>query len=79
LSFRRAADDCSVSQPSLSAQIAQLEAALGVQLFERSRRRVLLTNAGRDVLERARRLLVEAASFPAAYGRWLKWLRAAPA
>jgi LysR family hydrogen peroxide-inducible transcriptional activator len=60
LSFHKAADACSVSQPSLSAQIAQLEAALGVQLFERSRRHVLLTDAGRDVLERARRLLVEA-------------------
>src|SRR5437868_902168 len=60
LSFHRAADVCSVSQPSLSAQIAQLEAALGVQLFERNRRRVLLTDAGRDVVERARRLLVEA-------------------
>ena len=60
LSFHEAADACNVSQPSLSVQIAQLEAALGVQLFERNRRRVLLTDAGRDVLERARRLLVEA-------------------
>src|ERR1051325_6703144 len=60
LSFRKAADACNVSQPSLSAQIAQLEAALGVQLFERNRRRVLVTDAGRDVLERARRLLVDA-------------------
>ena len=60
LSFHKAADACNVSQPSLSAQIAQLEAALGVQLFERNRRRVLVTDAGRDVLERARRLLVEA-------------------
>ena len=60
LSFHRAANACNVSQPSLSVQIAQLEAALGVQLFERNRRRVLLTDAGRDVLERARRLLVEA-------------------
>ena len=60
LSFHGAADACNVSQPSLSAQIAQLEAALGVQLFERNRRRVLVTDAGRNVLERARRLLVEA-------------------
>jgi LysR family transcriptional regulator, hydrogen peroxide-inducible genes activator len=60
LSFHKAADACNVSQPSLSAQIAQLEAALGVRLFERNRRRVLLTDAGRDVLERARRLLVDA-------------------
>jgi LysR family hydrogen peroxide-inducible transcriptional activator len=60
LSFRRAAQLCHVSQPSLSAQIAELEAALGVMLFERDRRRVLVTAAGKQVLERARRLLVEA-------------------
>ena len=60
LSFHKAADACGVSQPSLSAQIAQLEAALGARLFERDRRRVLVTDAGRDVVDRARRLLVEA-------------------
>jgi LysR family hydrogen peroxide-inducible transcriptional activator len=59
LSFRKAAERCHVSQPSLSAQIAQLEGALGVQLFERDRRRVLLTPVGAEVVERARRLLVE--------------------
>lgn len=60
LSFRRAAELCHVSQPSLSAQIAELEGALGVPLFERDRRRVLVTAAGRELLVRARRLLVEA-------------------
>ena len=60
LSFRRAAERCHVSQPSLSAQLAQLEEVLGVQLFERDRRRVLATAAGREVAARARRLLVEA-------------------
>lgn len=60
LSFRRAAERCHVSQPSLSAQLSQLEQALGVQLFERDRRRVLVTAAGRAVLERARRLLLDA-------------------
>ena len=35
LSFRKAAERCRVSQPSLSAQVAQLEAALSVRLFER--------------------------------------------
>jgi LysR family hydrogen peroxide-inducible transcriptional activator len=57
LSFHRAAARCRVSQPSLSAQLAQLEAALGVRLFERDRRRVLLTAAGQEVIARARRLL----------------------
>ncbi len=60
LSFRRAAERCRVSQPSLSAQLAQLEDALGVRLFERDRRRVLVTGAGQEVVARARRLLVEA-------------------
>ena len=45
-SFRRAAERCHVSQPSLSAQLAQLESVLGVTLFERNRRRVLVTPAG---------------------------------
>ncbi len=60
LSFRRAAERCHVSQPSLSAQLAQLEEVLGVRLFERDRRRVLLTTAGKELVERARRLLVDA-------------------
>jgi LysR family transcriptional regulator, hydrogen peroxide-inducible genes activator len=60
LSFRRAALRCAVSQPSLSAQLAQLEAAVGVQLFERDRRRVLPTAAGHDLIARARQLLVQA-------------------
>ncbi|WP_050727591.1 LysR substrate-binding domain-containing protein [Vulgatibacter incomptus] len=59
-SFRRAAEACHVSQPSLSAQVAELEGALGVQLFERDRTGVLLTQAGEALVERSRRLLVEA-------------------
>jgi LysR family hydrogen peroxide-inducible transcriptional activator len=59
-SFRRAAAKCRVSQPSLSAQLAQLEGVLGVRLFERDRRRVLVTAAGKDIVERARRLLADA-------------------
>ncbi len=57
LSFRKAAEHCHVSQPSLSTQLAQMEEALGVRLFERNRRRVLVTAAGRDIIERARRIL----------------------
>ena len=60
LSFHRAATRCGVSQPSLSAQLAQLEDALRVKLFERDRRRVLPTAAGAQLIQRARRLLVEA-------------------
>jgi len=60
LSFRKAAEHCHVAQPSLSAQLAELESALGVRMFERDRRRVLLTDAGRDLLERARTILADA-------------------
>ena len=59
-SFRRAAEACRVSQPSLSAQVAEAERALGVRLFERDRRRVLVTAAGESLLSRARRVLIEA-------------------
>ncbi|HTP53165.1 MAG TPA: LysR substrate-binding domain-containing protein [Anaeromyxobacteraceae bacterium] len=59
-SFRRAAERCHVSQPSLSAQVMQLEDHLGLRLFERGGRRVLVTVAGEAVLARLRRLLLEA-------------------
>ena len=58
--FRKAAEACHVSQPSLSAQLAELERALGVRLFERDRRHVLITPAGEELLARARRVLLEA-------------------
>src|SRR3954468_21797158 len=59
-SFRRAAEQCGVSQPSLSAQLPQLQGALGGRLFARRRRRVLLTTAGEDLIARARRVLIDA-------------------
>jgi LysR family hydrogen peroxide-inducible transcriptional activator len=57
LSFRKAAERCHVSQPSLSAQLAQLEEALAVRLFERDQRRVLVTPPGAELVERARVIL----------------------
>jgi LysR family hydrogen peroxide-inducible transcriptional activator len=59
LSFRAAARECHISQPALSGQIARLEESLGVVLFERNRRRVLLTAVGEAVVERAKRLLAD--------------------
>lgn len=59
LSFNKAADECHVSQPSLSAQIAELELALGIKLFDRDRRQVRATAAGLEMLERARAVLRE--------------------
>ncbi|MFG1480103.1 LysR substrate-binding domain-containing protein [Xanthobacter sp. V4C-4] len=57
--FRRAAEACLVSQPTLSMQIRKLEEELGVPLVERAPRKVMLTPAGRDAVERARRILSE--------------------
>lgn len=58
--FGKAAQECHVSQPALSLQIQELEAFLGVQLVERRRNAVALTEAGRDIAERASRILMEA-------------------
>ncbi len=57
-SFRRAATSLGISQPALSAQVQTAERALGVQVFERDRRAVLVTPAGEDVVGRAREALV---------------------
>jgi LysR family hydrogen peroxide-inducible transcriptional activator len=59
-SFRRAAEACRVSQPSLSAQVAEAERVLGVRLFERDRHRVIVTPAGAALLARARQVLLAA-------------------
>jgi DNA-binding transcriptional LysR family regulator len=57
LSFTRAAERLFTAQPSLSTQIRDLEKELGVQLFERDKKRVYLTQAGRHLLDRARSIL----------------------
>jgi LysR family hydrogen peroxide-inducible transcriptional activator len=60
LSFRRAAERCFVSQPALSAQLGELETALGLSLFERDKKRVLLNPGAAPLIERMRALLLEA-------------------
>ena len=57
--FGRAAQSVNVSQPALSVQIRELEAALGTQLVERGGREVVMTPAGREIVRRARRILEE--------------------
>ncbi|WP_068307130.1 LysR family transcriptional regulator [Kordiimonas lacus] len=58
-SFTRAADRVFVTQPTLSAGIKKLETQLGHTLFERSNRRVFLTDAGTRFLPRAKAILHE--------------------
>ena len=55
--FGRAAERLHVVQPALTRQIQQLEEEMGCALFERLKRGVRLTEAGRSFLEEARRLL----------------------
>src|SRR5262245_64003132 len=55
--FGRAAEKCFISQPTLSAQLKKLEDYLGVQLIERQPKNVTLTEAGEQIVARARRML----------------------
>lgn len=57
--FGKAANQCFVSQPTLSGQIKKLEDELGVSLFERTNRRVMLTEAGKNIAKVAKRILEE--------------------
>ena len=59
LSFSRAAEQCQVSQPSLSVALQRLEAELGVVLIERAKHHVCLTDVGERVVAQARKSLEE--------------------
>ncbi|OLN23644.1 LysR family transcriptional regulator [Domibacillus antri] len=53
-SFSRAADHLFITQPTISKMIKNLESELGVELFDRSRKKLVLTDAGRILLEQAK-------------------------
>lgn len=57
--FRKAADACNVSQPTLSGQIRKLEDELGTILLERTSRKVLFTQSGMMLVEQAKVVLRE--------------------
>ena len=54
LHFRRAAEECNISQSALSTALSEMEKQLGFQIFERDSRKVLVTPLGQQVLQRAR-------------------------
>lgn len=58
--FGRAAENCFVSQPTLSVAVKKLEEELGVQIFERGPTEITVTPAGNRVIEQAQRTLEEA-------------------
>ena len=56
-SFRAAAARLNVSQPTVSMRVRELERLLGAILFDRSGQRAVLTEAGRDLVRYAERIL----------------------
>jgi len=60
--FGKAADQCFVSQPTLSGQIKKLEQELGVTLFERTNRSVEVTPIGHEIILYARQIIDKAES-----------------
>ena len=61
--FSKAAEACFVTQSTLSAAIQDLESQLGVVIFERSKRSVLITPSGEKLLDQARKILGEIEDF----------------
>ncbi|MDB1122385.1 DNA-binding transcriptional regulator OxyR [Vibrio algarum] len=61
--FRKAAEACFVSQPTLSGQIRKLEDELGTTLLERSSRRVLFTESGLQLVDQAKKIISEVKTF----------------
>lgn len=57
--FKRAAEECNISQSALSLGIAELEKQLDTQIFERNNKQVLITPVGEELLVRAQRIFSE--------------------
>lgn len=59
LHFKKAAEECAISQSALSTALAEMEKQLGFQVFERDNKKVLVTPLGRAVLDKARAIKVQ--------------------
>src|SRR5712671_2521311 len=71
-SFSAVARELGVGQPTVSKQIASLEAHLGAQLLMRTSRKVALTDAGRDFFESASKLIADLDAAESRIGRGLR-------
>ena len=58
--FTKAAGKCFVTQPTLSMQIQKLEDQLGIQIFDRSKKPIQLTEVGRKIVNQAKNIVNEA-------------------
>ena len=59
LHFKKAADECYVSPSTLSNAITELETQLGVKIFERNNKKVIVTSLGREILSKAKKIKLE--------------------
>lgn len=57
--FKRAAEHCNVSQSALSTAISEMESQLGVMIFERDNKKVLVTPLGEQILAKAREIKLQ--------------------
>ena len=62
LHFKKAADECFISPSTLSNAISDLEAKLEVKIFERSNKKVIVTELGKKILAKARNIKLEVKS-----------------
>lgn len=58
--FKRAAEECNISQSALSLGIAEMEKNLGVTIFERNNKQVIITPIGEELLSRAQQIYLDA-------------------
>lgn len=59
LHFKKAAEQCNISQSALSTALSELEKQLGLQIFERNNRKVLITPIGNEVLRQAHLIMLQ--------------------
>ncbi|MBL4660127.1 MAG: LysR family transcriptional regulator, partial [Alcanivoracaceae bacterium] len=59
LHFKKASEKCNISQSALSTALNELEKQLGLKIFERNNKKVLITPAGHNILQQASQILLQ--------------------